>query len=350
MINVQQYREVIKETLNRVSGIMMMSVRDKLEIGQKVIDFDIIVQNNGKPYDLMVEIRERGTPLSIKDAIDSLRKIIPANNSDSPYGVIAAPFITDIGRELCRDAGIGCFDLAGNCFFNFGSVYLEIKGNPNPSPYESKLSLFSPKSSRISRVLLSNRTKLWQVQELAKEAEVSLGLTSKIKDQLKEEGFLIEENRLLKLIAPARLLEAWSERYTYKKNRIYEFYSSLNIASIEWAIQENCFNNNIGCALTLFSGAAQVAPHVRMEKTFIYVEKGIDRLAKTLDLKPVASGPNIMLLEPYDQGVFYKTQKVNKKIIVSNIQLYLDLKRYKGRGEEAAEFLKQVNLNRELGI
>jgi hypothetical protein len=188
------------------------------------------------------------------------------------------------------------------------------------------------------------------VQELAKEADVSLGLASNIKDQLKEEGFLIEEGRLLKLIAPDRLLNAWSEKYSYKRNSVYEFYSNSNVATLEWVIQENCFNNNIKCALALFSGASHVAPHVRMEKAFLYVEKDIDRLVKTWDFKSVASGSNIMLLVPYDKSVFYKTQKIGENVVVSNIQLYLDLRKYKGRGEEAAEFLKQAKLKRELGI
>ncbi len=346
----QKYQELIKLVLGHISGLMVTGINDKLEVGNKVIDFDVIVQIDKKPYDLMVEVIGKGTPLSIKAAIESLRKIIPDRKSETLYGVVAAPFISDVGRQLCCEARMGCIDLAGNCYLNFGSVYLEIKGNPNPSPYKPKFSLFSPKSSRISRVLLSNVMKLWQVQELAKEADVSLGLASKIKDQLKEEGFLIEENRLLKLIAPDRLLDAWSQGYSYKRNRLYEFYSNSNVATIEWAVQSNCLNNNIKCALSLFSGAARVAPHVRMDKAFIYVEKGIDQLAKTLDLKPVATGPNVMLLEPYDQSVFYKTQKIGEDIIVSNIQLYLDLKRYKGRGEEAAEFLKQARLDREFGI
>ncbi|MDI6802750.1 MAG: type IV toxin-antitoxin system AbiEi family antitoxin [Bacteroidota bacterium] len=349
-MNEQKYQEKMKEILKRVSGLTIIGTNDKPEYGNRVADFDVIGNVNGKPFYLIVDIKQKGTPLSIRMAIESLRKIIPQNNTGSPYGVVAAPFISDMGRELCREAGVGCFDLAGNCFLNFGTVYLEIKGNANPSPSEFKLSLFSPKSSRISRVLLSNVTKLWQVQELAKEANVSLGLAFKIKDQLKEEGFLIEENRLLKLVAPERLLNAWTERYSYKRNRIYEFYSNSNAATIEWSVQENCSNNNIKCALALFSGAAQVAPHVRMEKAFLYVEKDIDRLVKTWELKSVSSGANIMLLVPYDKSVFYKTQKIGENLVVSNIQLYLDLKKYKGRGEEAAEFLKQVKLNKELGI
>ena len=46
-----------------------------------------------------------------------------------------------------------------------------------------------------------------------------------------------------------------------------------------------------------------------------------------------------MLLEPYDEGIFYGTQVIDDIRIVSPVQIYLDLKGYKGRGEEAAEVL-----------
>jgi hypothetical protein len=57
------------------------------------------------------------------------------------------------------------------------------------------------------------------------------------------------------------------------------------------------------------------------------------------DLKEVESGANVMLLGPYDEGVFYGTQVIDDIRIVSPIQIYLDLKSYKGGGEEAAEAL-----------
>ena len=60
-------------------------------------------------------------------------------------------------------------------------------------------------------------------------------------------------------------------------------------------------------------------------------------IAKALQLKTVETGANIVLLQPFDKGVFYDIQNIDGINIVSDIQLYLDLKSYKGRGEEAAQ-------------
>ena len=46
-----------------------------------------------------------------------------------------------------------------------------------------------------------------------------------------------------------------------------------------------------------------------------------------------------MFLGPYDEGVFYGTQVIDDIRIVSPFQIYLDMKGYRGRGEEAAEVL-----------
>ena len=45
------------------------------------------------------------------------------------------------------------------------------------------------------------------------------------------------------------------------------------------------------------------------------------------------------MLKPYDKGVFYGVQDVNGVSVVSDVQLYLDLKKYRGRGEEAAGYI-----------
>jgi hypothetical protein len=60
-------------------------------------------------------------------------------------------------------------------------------------------------------------------------------------------------------------------------------------------------------------------------------------VASLLNLKEVESGANVMLLDPYDEGIFYGTQVIEDIRVVSPLQIYLDLKGYKGRGEEAAE-------------
>ena len=343
METTAKYDAVLKELLSKLPNLIVTDSRTNVLIAGRLRDLEIVVSNNGVQYELVVEVKSSGKPSAIKTAISSLSEFVVRGQPSRLYTVLAVPYVSEMGIQVCKDAGLGCVDLSGNCYLNFDSIYIETKGNPNPLPSTPRLSLFSPKSSRISRVILCNISKMWQVQSLAGEASVSMGLASRIKRELIEEGYIAEENRLLKLIAPTRLLEAWSNNYTYKRNKIKEYYSPLDSMSLEREIQTYCAKNNIMYALTLFSGASRVSPHVRINKSFIYVERGFADLEAVLGLKPSPSGSNLMLLEPYDRGVFYKPQNIGQDIVVSNVQLYLDLKRYKGRGDEAAEFLRKVN-------
>jgi hypothetical protein len=49
-------------------------------------------------------------------------------------------------------------------------------------------------------------------------------------------------------------------------------------------------------------------------------------------------------MTPFDEGILYGAQKVDGATVVSDVQLYLDLAGYKGRGEEAAEFILDKRL------
>ena len=55
--------------------------------------------------------------------------------------------------------------------------------------------------------------------------------------------------------------------------------------------------------------------------------------------KKVESGANITLLIPSDEGVFYGASEIEGVPVASPIQSYLDLVSFRGRGEEAAQFL-----------
>ncbi len=68
-----------------------------------------------------------------------------------------------------------------------------------------------------------------------------------------------------------------------------------------------------------------------------FVEAMSEDALECLKLKPVDSGANVTILSPYDEGVFYGAATVDDLQVVHPIQLYLDLRNFKGRGEEAAE-------------
>jgi hypothetical protein len=254
------------------------------------------------------------------------------------YGVFAAPYISPEAAAICTGEGIGYLDFAGNCFLSFGQVHIERTGNANPFTDNRDLrSLYSPKASRILRVLLLNPKTVWRVQFLAKEAGVSIGLVSKVKKLLADREWIRTEAEGLILASPEAVLREWAANYSYGKSEIRDFYSLKSVPEIEAQIAEVASREVIRYALTGFSGADRLAPFTRYHKVTAYVEETDKDLTSLLNLKKVATGANVSLVIPYDEGVFYGSQDCAGTQVVSPVQVYLDLLGSPGRGEEAAQ-------------
>jgi hypothetical protein len=145
-----------------------------------------------------------------------------------------------------------------------------------------------------------------------------------------------------RLTAPANLLVEWEQNYN-RRSAVREFYTLRPIADFERALAEDCERTKTAYALAGFSSAARYAPMVRYQRVMAYVLGDLDALARRLELKPVASGANINLLIPYDEGVFIDAHAKGEANVTSPVQTYLDLRQNKGRGDEAADFImKQV--------
>ena len=328
------------EALERVSSIKV----DLIERDSKIPgtgfrpDFLVNLKTPAGLKKLVIEAKSSGEPRMVRMAAQQLMSYL--KHIPNGYGIFAAPYISDEGFEIGREAGIGLIDLSGNCFLNFEQVYLELRGRPNLFPkLRFPKSLFSPRSSRIIRVLLTRPDRDWSVQDLAREAGVSLGLVSGIKRRLVDYELVRQKGRSFYLANPDIILKRWSENYSYDKNRLNDFYSFDDPETLEIKIGEYCERNNLPYAFSLFSGAARLAPFTRYNRAFVYVKEGIPKLAAALGLKPVPTGPTVTVMEPYDEGVFYGQQNINGLWVACDIQVYMDLVNYKGRGEEAAEFL-----------
>jgi len=316
---------------------------------QKILpDFVIKVRTKDKKqYSLFFEVKSIGQPRYVRMAVNQLQAL--TSQKKEAYGVFGAPYLSEESIKICRENDIGYIDIAGNCLLKFDSIYINIQGRPNPYPATRPLkSLFAPKATRGLRVLLCNTKKEWGVEELAKESNISLGQASNLKRKLLDYEF-IEEVKTQKgikfrLLNPESLLKKWAENYSYRKNRIKNYYSFDEVKDIERKLVTYCETNKIRYAFTLTSGASFVAPSLRYKKVFAYIDGALDNVAQALGWKEVPSGQNISLLKPYDEGVFYRLQNINGAKVVSDIQLYLDLKSYRERGEEAAKFLLERRL------
>ena len=102
------------------------------------------------------------------------------------------------------------------------------------------------------------------------------------------------------------------------------------LAIVDWRAKEET-----GGALASFSAAEILAPHVRQHRLFAYWRGRRENLVEALELKPVDSGENVVILEPYDEGVLYPWGR-GAIPVTGPVQTYLDVHASPARGEEAA--------------
>jgi hypothetical protein len=342
--NTVNYSIRLLDLLKEVPTVRLDVTRKKRgQLRQAQPGFSLELFAGKERWRLVGEVKSNGEPRMIRGAIQQLQ----SNLSTLPraYGLIAAPYIGARSQEICKEAGVGYLDLAGDCRLAFGQVFIERRGFPNPKIERRPLrTLFAPKAGRVLRVLLEDPKRSWQVQAMARVAHVSLGLAFKVKQCLLEQEYAQEGKGGVRVIRPEELLRDWGASYTYGKNLALECYGAGAPFELEQVLVSYCMAQRINYAFTLFSGAARVAPLTRYVKGFAYVLGDPGEVADGVGWKPVPSGANFTLLKPFDEGVLYGKQEVDGETVVSDVQLYLDLAGYKGRGEEAATFVLEQRL------
>lgn len=293
---------------------------------------------------LLVECKSVGEPRYLAQAITRL--MLAVRQLPRSYPVVAAPYIGPEGQRLCREAGVGYLDLSGNAFLSFDGVLVDRRSGERPPRARARLRrLFSPKSSRVLRVLLEQPEEKWTLERLAAEATISVRTAHLVVNALEEKAFVDKRRGAIRLEKPAPLLDLWAENYRLEQHRRQTFYSFIrNPRDLAAKLAAQATAQRASVALTLHAGAALVAPFVRYTDVHAYIVGDTDRLAKALDLRPVETGGNLHILTPNDEGIFYRVQRIEGVPVVCNTQLYLDLLNYPGRGREAAEELRRKKL------
>jgi hypothetical protein len=304
----------------------------------------LAVRPDQRPVDLYVESKLQFSPQAALATFEQLKS--------APRGVLAicSPYIPPRVAELCRENHVSYLDGVGNCRIEAPGLFVHISGRPNRSAsVKAVIDPFSRKSSRIVRTLLKHPLRGWQVQQLAREADVSMGLASKVKKALIDEAYLEERDRLLYPRDPAKLLQAWVIQYRPHVKRLPLFTLSRP-PEVERRLAEWCRANEVAYALTQLAAAWRYLPMVRYDKSVSYIEKKValedhlTALLAHLDARQVDTGANCTLWLTDDPAVLSDAREIEGINIVSPVQLYLDLRNLPGRGEEVAQDI----LRREL--
>lgn len=327
--------EILRDCLTEVPFV---SVEKIIESGP---DFRVELRAGKRRVKIVGRYKDNGQPRIARQTVLEIKEALATE--PQACGVFAAPYVSPASAEICRQAGIGYLDLSGNCLIVFDTVYIKREGAPNIRAQRRDLrSLYSAKSERILRVLLTRAKQTWKTEALAKSAQVSVGQVANVKKLLADREWLAAGEAGIRLGNPRAALDEWAKQYRFERNRTAGYYSLSSASECESQLAELCRRNKVRYALTAFSGAARLAPAVRYQRVTAYVDGNPDALANRLGWKRVESGANIQLLVPYDEGVFFESQNAGGIQTVSPVQIYLDLQNQHGRAEEAAQAVRKA--------
>jgi hypothetical protein len=312
------------------------------KVGMQHVDLMVKFKMGDVEHNLALEINSLGQPREIREAIDRLvaiRRELP-----DAYPVAVSTYISGQSAALLKRNAVGYLDLSGNCYLSFGNVLIEKDGKPNLRPSTRPLkSLFAPRATRVVRVLLVDPQHVWRLEELAKTAEVSLGHAHNVVKRLEELSWVDHgEHQRIRLARAGDLLDAWVDSYSYRLHGIETYFSPERITrKLVGDIARLAHAENRRYAFTLHSGAALVAPNVRLPAIHCYVDGDPGPIALGLGLRPGEGEGNVHLMTPNDHGVFHAPIAKGGVPVVSLPQLYADLYHYERRGREQAAYLRR---------
>lgn len=206
--------------------------------------------------------------------------------------------------------------------------------------------VFSDSSSLVLRSLLRDLGKKWTTEDFAKEG-LSFGLVSEVLNRAEALGYVERIRKgpgsYTRLIRKVLLIKDWLSSYNFSRNQqVYYLYPEKDFLKICLRYLKS---KGVAYALTLFSASRLIAPYVKDDRHFIYLNLNRKELAPFLkeleaqiNLYQLVQGGNVCFTLPFYQSSVFKDAKSVKGFkVVSDLQLYLDLMTFPPSGPEEAK-------------
>jgi hypothetical protein len=346
-------REILDHLVDHVGDLLPLeglSVRfERASSKDKAWQPDFVARVSYKKlqFKLIGEIISQQSSPMLKAKLSLLKS--QAGGVEGSVPILVARYLSPERRQQCQAEGIFFLDLSGNVFLEYDGLHVERIGFPNRFPEERKgRGPFSDKASLILRAALSDIKKVWGVRELAQSIGLDPGFVSRMARELEKRNYMSRIDSKLKLHEPKSLLEDWVREYNYRRNQEVRYFClAKGPEEVIEKLAAARIPDDAPYALGVHAGAYLVAPYASYSEVHIYVKnKGIiDLFIDKMKLRESGEGANLIFLLPhYKHSVFYDKQRIRNIWVVSDLQLYLDLRNYPIRGLEQAEHLYDKRL------
>ncbi len=292
----------------------------------------------------VVEYKSRANAADILAAIQQLRGCASAMGK-KVIPLLVVPYMGEVGRRLCAEAGVSWLDLSGNAHVEAPGLRVHIEGKPNQFTRPGRPSSpFAPKSARIARWLLMHPEERFSQKQLADATGLDKGLTSRVVRKLEEQRLVVRDKKgAVKLADFGAMLEAWRAAYDFSKHQIMRGHIPARSSDeIVQKLSQEFARAKLACAVTGLAAAWLLVQFAGFRLVVVYVEQMPSAaLLQAVGLREESSGENVWLVLPNDIGVFHGAAELGGIRCVHPVQVYLDLKNHPERSAEAAEQIRR---------
>jgi hypothetical protein len=258
--------------------------------------------------------------------------------------LVAVPFMGDVGRKACEEAGVGWLDLSGNAHIIVPGIRVIVEGKPNRFKTVGRpRSVFAPKSSRIIRWLLIHAGEHLSQREIARATGLDEGMVSRLVARLMADGYLVrDEAGALQAKSPTQLLDAWRDAYQFSRHMLLQGHVAARSGdALLRFVSDSLSEHGVEHAATGLAAAWVLTRFAsfRIATVYLPTDPSPD-LVERIGFREDPRGANVWLVVPNDAGVFQGAVDKDGIRCVHPVQAYVDLKEHPERSAEAADRLR----------
>ncbi len=298
---------------------------------------------DGEAVEFFADVRRTVLPHRLADAVERLRAAT-ARTSRPTEPIIVAAYLSPRAQEVLTEQGVSFADTTGNIRLATsrpGLFILTTGASKDPWPAEDTLrSLRGRGTGRAIRAIVDFRPP-YGVRDLAERARVSPATLSRTLQLLDREALLTKDARgTVTNVDWNGIIRRWSRDYEFRRsNHLTPYLEPRGIPALAAKLDNAQWRHSVTGALAA-QGFAPIAP----ARTAAIYAADTTQAADRLGLRPVDSGANVWLAEPFDPVVFDRTVARGNLVCVNPSQLAADLLTGPGRepseGEELLQWMK----------
>lgn len=301
---------------------------------------DAILGFAGGQARVAVEIKNRANPATAWQLVHEANA-----RPDTPLLLIADETTAE-ARAILEEHGIALVDGLGNAHIELPGLLFHLEGRRRPQ--HSRPTRLTGKAGLVAQALLPHPDRAWQVQDLAKEAGLSLGLAHRVLARLEAEGIITAEgkgrNQVRRVTNPTALLDLWAEENVEKPTRTLAHLLAQTPQQLIKKLGTNLGRSGIDYALTGAAAASLVAPFITavpVVDVWVKATAAPEELFDGAQANPVIDGQNVVFLQGKDDTPLAFREKVKGLWLGNRFRLYADLRRDPRRGREQADNLRR---------